>query len=143
MRLDRLLGIVLLLALAAPAGAAEPSPALPGWTGHLYADQNFATYATPVKMPSWTLRIDVGKFDWPAGPPAGWSLAVYGQLQVNQPGAYVFKHDGSRTELWLGALHVPLDGQTPVDLPAGPAPVRLYAKCDAAQPRNDVDVAVQ
>jgi hypothetical protein len=124
---------------AMAAGAAN----LPGWAGHLYADAVFFRYGGPVKIGSWAVAADVNKFPWPGGKPAGWSLAAYGQLQVDKAGDYLFQKEGNRAELWIGPEHVPLDGKSSITLPAGPAPVRLYAKCDQEQPQGNVDVRLQ
>jgi len=55
-------------------------------------------------------------------------------VQIPAAGAYAFKSDGPRAELWIAGQHVKLDGSAPVTLPAGPAPLRLYVKNTEGQP---------
>ena len=142
MRAMRLVAVVGLMLVGMASWGAETTAELPGLAGHLYGDANFAAYAGPVKVDSWVMDVDVSKFPWPGEKPAGWSLAVYGQIQVDKPGAYVFKVDNARAELWLGDQHVSSDQKTPVELPAGKVRLRMYAKSDTDKPLANVHVAL-
>ena len=126
---------------SARGGATAPKP---GLVGHYYGNPTFWYYGGTTTWPSLDADVDMGKLRWPPRntkkPPrfvrdVGWSVALYGTLRVDKPGAYRFFHEGDLLELRLGGRRVPLDGARAVSLEQGGVPVVLYGK--SASPRKD------
>jgi hypothetical protein len=109
-----------LLLLAPLAGCRADEP---GLVAHFYGNRDFWYYGGSLPVSSLALSLNINNLKWPAqnwdaakGPVfirgAGWCFAVYGALQVDQPGAYRFTAEGMAAELHLGGRTVPLDGAT-------------------------------
>ena len=129
MRQARIVGLVgiMLVVVAGISLAAET----PGLTMHYYADSVFFAPGGEMTVPSLSINLDLNTLKWPAGVKReGWSLTVSGAIQVEKAGAYAFKCEGNRAELFVAGHHVKLDGSEAVELPGGAAMAGLMVRAE-------------